>query len=77
MTTKQLDTYFRSFLDIEGFLRIDDSLNGLQVDNDGSEIQKVAFAVDACLESFTLAAQRGTGLLFVHHGLFWGKPIPG
>lgn len=76
MTTKQLDTYFRSFLDIEGFYGIDDSLNGLQVDNDGREITKVAFAVDACLESFVLAEQRGAGLLFVHHGLFWGKPVP-
>lgn len=76
MTTKQLDTYFRSFLDIEGFYGIDDSLNGLQVDNDGREITKVAFAVDACLESFVLAGQRGAGLLFVHHGLFWGKPVP-
>jgi len=76
MTTKQLDTYFRSFLDIDGFLRMDDSLNGLQVDNDGRDITKVAFTVDACLESFTLAAQRGAGMLFVHHGLFWGKPAP-
>lgn len=76
MTTKQLDAYFRSFLDIDGFLQMDDSVNGLQVDNDGSEITKVAFAVDACLESFTLAAQRGAGMLFVHHGLFWGKPAP-
>lgn len=76
MTTKQLDAYFRSFLDIDGFLQMDDSVNGLQVDNDGSEITKVAFAVDACLESFTLAAQRGAGMLFVHHGLLWGKPAP-
>ncbi|AEJ18193.1 Nif3-like dinuclear metal center hexameric protein [Gracilinema caldarium] len=76
MTTKQLDSYFRSFLDIDGFLRTDDSLNGLQVDNDGRNITKVAFAVDACFESITLAAQRGVGMLFVHHGLFWGKPAP-
>ncbi|MCA1949011.1 MAG: Nif3-like dinuclear metal center hexameric protein [Treponema sp.] len=74
MTSKQLDAYFRSFLDIEGFSRSDDSVNGLQVDNNGSDIKKVAFAVDASLESFTLAAQRGAGMLFVHHGLLWGKP---
>ncbi|WP_304222896.1 Nif3-like dinuclear metal center hexameric protein [Gracilinema caldarium] len=74
MTSKQLDAYFRSFLDIEGFSRCDDSVNGLQVDNNGSDIKKVAFAVDASLESFTLAAQRGAGMLFVHHGLLWGKP---
>jgi dinuclear metal center YbgI/SA1388 family protein len=75
MTTRDLDRYFRSLLDIDGFASTDSSLNGLQVDNDGSEIRKVAFAVDACLESFERAAAAGAGLLFVHHGLFWGKPL--
>lgn len=75
MNTCELDRYFRSFLNLENFSGIDDSLNGLQVDNDGKDINKIAFAVDACQESFQLAAQRGAGLLFVHHGLFWGKPL--
>jgi dinuclear metal center YbgI/SA1388 family protein len=74
MTTKELDSYFRKLLDIEGFAPVDDSLNGIQVDNDGAEVRKVVFAVDACLETITAAAQRGAGMLFVHHGLFWGKP---
>jgi dinuclear metal center YbgI/SA1388 family protein len=74
-TTQALDRYFRGLLDIEGFSGIDDSMNGLQVDNDGSEIGKIAFAVDAGLESFKLADSRGAGLLFVHHGLFWGAPL--
>ena len=73
MTTRELDGYFRSLLDIDGFAAIDASLNGLQVDNSGADIQKIAFAVDACLETFTRAAAWGAGLLFVHHGLFWGK----
>jgi len=51
----------------------DNSLNGLQVDNDGSEIGKIAFAVDASLECFKRAKQAGAGMVFVHHGLFWGK----
>lgn len=72
-TTAKLDAFFRSLLDLEGFLDSDDSLNGLQVDNDGGEITKIAFAVDACLESFRRAAEAGAGMLFVHHGLFWGK----
>ncbi|MDR2178552.1 MAG: Nif3-like dinuclear metal center hexameric protein [Treponema sp.] len=71
-TTRKLDGYFRSLLDIEGFAGIDDSQNGLQVDNDGSETGKIAFAVDANLETFKRAASCGAGLLFVHHGLFWG-----
>jgi len=75
MTTRDLDRYFRTLLDIEGFASCDSSLNGLQADNDGSEIRKVAFAVDACLETFERAASAGAGLLFVHHGLFWGKPL--
>jgi dinuclear metal center YbgI/SA1388 family protein len=76
MTTKQLDAFFRDTLDIEGFGPIDSSLNGLQVENDGSEFNKIAFAVDAGLETFKAAAAIGAGLLFVHHGLFWGVPLP-
>jgi dinuclear metal center YbgI/SA1388 family protein len=75
MTSAKLDVYFRSLLDIEGFAAMDSSMNGLQVDNDGAEIAKIAFAVDACLETFKQAADAGAGLLFVHHGLFWGKPL--
>jgi dinuclear metal center YbgI/SA1388 family protein len=75
MTSAQLDSYFRSLLDIEGFKAVDSSLNGLQADNDGREITKLAFAVDAGLETFERAAAAGAGLLFVHHGLFWGVPL--
>jgi dinuclear metal center YbgI/SA1388 family protein len=75
MTTAKLDAYFRSLLDIEGFAARDSSLNGIQVDNDGAGIAKIAFAVDASLETFKQAADAGAGLLFVHHGLFWGAPL--
>ncbi|MDR1947920.1 MAG: Nif3-like dinuclear metal center hexameric protein [Spirochaetaceae bacterium] len=76
MTTRQLDGFFRSILDIDGFASVDASLNGLQVDNDGAEIGKIVFAVDAGLETFERAALAGGDLLFVHHGLFWGDPLP-
>ena len=75
-TSKGLDSFFRGFLDIAGFAGMDDSLNGIQVDNDGSGIGKIAFAVDATLETIERAAVSGAGMLFVHHGLFWGKPAP-
>ncbi|MDR3139933.1 MAG: Nif3-like dinuclear metal center hexameric protein [Treponema sp.] len=75
MTTGDLDAFFRNLLDIEGFSAMDPSLNGLQADNDGGEVKKVAFAVDACLETFERAASCGAGMLFVHHGLFWGAPL--
>ena len=71
--TQKLDAFFRSLLDIEGFITADDSLNGLQVDNDGGDITKIAFAVDASLECFRRAAEARAGMVFVHHGLFWGN----
>lgn len=74
-TTRKLDAFFRGILDLEKFKEIDDSLNGLQVDNNGSEIGKLAFAVDSGLEVFKRAAGCGAGMLFVHHGLFWGVPL--
>ena len=75
MTTAALDSYFKTLLDMEGFASIDDSQNGLQVDNDGGEVQKIAFAVDACRETIERAKKCGAGMLFVHHGLLWGKPL--
>ena len=75
LTSTKLDAFFRAVLDIDGFSESDNSLNGIQVDNDGSEIQKIAFGVDANLETFERASACGAGMLFVHHGLFWGKPL--
>jgi dinuclear metal center YbgI/SA1388 family protein len=74
-TTAALDVYFKTKLDIEGFASIDSSMNGIQVDNDGADITKIVFAVDANLETFKRCADAGGGLLFVHHGLFWGAPL--
>jgi len=71
-STSQMDSFFREVLDIELFKNADSSLNGIQVDNDGSEFTKIAFAVDASLEVFKLAAVAGAGMLFVHHGILWG-----
>jgi len=71
MNQYELDKYFRSFLNIEMFAS-DISKNGLQVENSGNEIRKVAFAVDACEETINRAAEWGAQMLFVHHGLFWG-----
>jgi dinuclear metal center YbgI/SA1388 family protein len=75
LTTRKLDSFFRSVLDLETFSGADPSLNGIQVDNDGSAIGKIAFAVDACAETFERAVEAGAGMVFVHHGLFWGQPL--
>jgi dinuclear metal center YbgI/SA1388 family protein len=75
MQIRELDAYFRSHLDIEGMQHSDASLNGLQVGLAEGEVKKAAFAVDACMETFRRAVEWGAELLFVHHGLFWGKPL--
>jgi dinuclear metal center YbgI/SA1388 family protein len=74
-STPKLDAYFRSLLNLDSFSGIDSSQNGLQVDNDGAAITNIAFAVDANLETFKQAAAAGAGLIFTHHGLFWGDPL--
>lgn len=76
MKVEKLDEYFRSILDMESVEKSDASLNGLQVAAAEADIQKAVFAVDACMETFRRAVERGADLLFVHHGLFWGKPSP-
>jgi len=75
VNTGSLERFFNSLLDVESFQSADSSMNGLQVDNDGSEIRKIVFAVDACMESFCRCADSGGNMLFVHHGLFWGEPL--
>ena len=52
----------------------DVSNNGLQIDGP-EDISKVAFAVDASLESVNAAVAAGAQLLVVHHGISWGGGI--
>ena len=75
MNTEELDSYFRSVLDMNIVAGIDSSMNGFQVDKGSKTVQKVAFAVDASLETFRKAADWKADVLFVHHGLFWGFPV--
>jgi dinuclear metal center YbgI/SA1388 family protein len=76
MILKEFDTYIRSILPLNDFARIDASLNGVQVGDLDGEITTAAFAVDGCLQTFEQAAENGADLLFVHHGIFWGKLYP-
>jgi len=75
LTTAKLDAFFKSFLEIDNFASNDNSLNGIQVDNDGVCVRKIAFSVDGAMETFEQAAAVNAGMLFVHHGLFWGTPL--
>jgi dinuclear metal center YbgI/SA1388 family protein len=65
-----------ALLDIPEFDSVDTALNGLQVSRNRQEVRNVAFAVDASMAGFERAAAARADLLFVHHGLFWGKPAP-
>ena len=76
MQLKELDRYFNAFFSIEEYKQTDSAYNGLQVSSGKQAINKIAFAVDACMETFKRAVEMAADLLFVHHGLFWGQPIP-
>jgi dinuclear metal center YbgI/SA1388 family protein len=55
------------------------AVNGLQVDNRGSIITRIAAAVDASSLTIDATASAGADLLIVHHGLFWSgvQPVRG
>ncbi len=72
----ELDSWFRSFLEIDNLARIDSSLNGVQVGDLDAEVKRIAFAVDASLETFRRAVEQGADLLTVHHGIYWGSVYP-
>ena len=72
MRLYELDRYFRGLMEIDSLEGVDKSLNGVQVGVMNAEIKRVAFVVDACMETFTRAVDLEADLLFVHHGLFWG-----
>jgi dinuclear metal center YbgI/SA1388 family protein len=74
MTVAELDRWISSFLDIGATEGIDASQNGLQVGSAAAETTRVAFAVDASMESFRRAVEWGAGMLVVHHGIIWAAP---
>ncbi|MCL2792695.1 MAG: Nif3-like dinuclear metal center hexameric protein [Spirochaetaceae bacterium] len=79
MHIMEIDRFFHELLPIDITKKADRAINGLQVSNKSQKVSKIAFAVDASLESFKRAAQSNADMLFVHHGIFWGaeKAITG
>ena len=73
MELSRLVAWLDTYLGTDAFE--DASLNGLQVEGQ-PEVNKVAVAVDSSLTTFEQAAEVGADLLIVHHGLFWGQPLP-
>jgi dinuclear metal center YbgI/SA1388 family protein len=76
MLVNDFDTLIRGWLPFQQAEKADSALNGLQVGRRDREVRKVAFAVDASAETFRRAAGLKADLVFVHHGLFFGKTKP-
>ena len=72
MKVRQLLDWIERELDVGKF--DDVSNNGLQIEGP-EDVEKVAFAVDASLESVKAAVAAGAQLLVVHHGISWGGGI--
>lgn len=66
----RLVTYLDEYLDIAAIE--DESHNGLQVQG-GARVSKLAYAVDASVQTIQAAVRSNTDMLVVHHGLFWGR----
>ncbi|MEM7800460.1 MAG: Nif3-like dinuclear metal center hexameric protein, partial [Chloroflexota bacterium] len=68
---------------LDNYLRIaeigDYGPQGLQVETDNQEINKIALAVDVSPEIIDAAAGWGADMLLVHHGILWRnvEPISG
>jgi len=75
MKIEVLTEYIRTKLKLDDFASVDASLNGLQVGKPGKEVNRIVCGVDASLATFKKAAEEKADALFVHHGLFWGKPL--
>jgi len=69
-----INDFLKNLLDPESMTDV--AINGIQVDNDGSEVSKIAFTVDASYASVEKAAEEKCNLLITHHGIFWGKVEP-
>jgi dinuclear metal center YbgI/SA1388 family protein len=76
MILKDFQQYMDSLLATSLYKSADVAINGIQLGDLTKNIQKVAFAVDACAATIETATAWKADLLFVHHGLFWGSQEP-
>lgn len=70
MKLEQIVKYLDTELKLADFPS-DVSNNGLQIEA-CSDVNKIIFGVDGCLELFELAAEKKADLVIVHHGISWG-----
>lgn len=71
METKTLVERLNDKLRIDAFADADPSENGLQVGTRSGYADRVAFAVDAAVETIEAAGEWDADVLVVHHGLSW------
>lgn len=78
MKLESLVEYVDDYLRVPDFPDYPNAYNGLQVQGP-AEVRGIAAAVDASEAAINAAAERGSDLLLVHHGLFWdgGAPVTG
>ena len=72
---REVVEFLDDYLDVRRVPDYPGAWNGLQVDC-RSPIETVCVATDACQATIEETAREGSQLLFVHHGLFWGEPLP-
>lgn len=72
MNLEQLVRYLDSYLRTSEIK--DQANNGLQVEG-AEDVNKMTFAVDACMEAFRRSESSGAQMLVVHHGLFWEEAL--
>ena len=68
ITRQELEYFYSALLSPKDF--IDYGPNGLQVEGT-KQINKIAFAVSATVDSVDRAVAESASALVVHHGLFW------
>lgn len=78
VTLDQLVTHLNEELKTDKIADYSGALNGLQLANSG-RVTRIIAAVDASLPVVEAAAAGGSGLLLVHHGMFWqgAQPVTG
>jgi dinuclear metal center YbgI/SA1388 family protein len=72
---REIVEFLDAYLDVASIPDAPGARNGLQVDS-RSPVERICAAVDASQETIDSASREAAQLLLVHHGLFWGDPLP-
>jgi dinuclear metal center YbgI/SA1388 family protein len=72
MDLSEIVTQYDDRLRVADYADVDAATNGLQVGPRDGDVERVAFAVDAAVETVEEALDWGADLLVTHHGVVWG-----